>query len=203
MKIQNIIRILAGLSFLIFFCPFYQTCSDKSMLKKTQGKEITVEKASDKDSITPEKIHTETNVVIDPVTKNSTDIEQKAKDDLNESRERYTLNGYGMGYYILMPDAGEFKLKDLLDVQFYAFFSYIIIMILSTLIFAFSFRGKYKAIKILSFLNILLAIGSMAIFYFEGGLDDPAQIKFGYYLFLMNSIAIIAFCNRTIKRNAI
>ncbi len=177
MKTQSIIRILAGLSFLIFICPFFQMCSD-NQLKKGGFKRENID-----------------------VTTSQYEKELQLK----KHQEEVTFNGYEMGYYIFKPDGGEseFKFKDLLDIQFYAFFSYIIIMILSILIFAFSFRSKYKVILFLSLANILLAVGSMAIFYFEGGLDDPAQIKFGYYIFLMNSIAIIAFCNRTIKRNAI
>lgn len=36
---QNLIRILSGLMFLIFFCPFFQMCADDSLYKETSEAE--------------------------------------------------------------------------------------------------------------------------------------------------------------------
>lgn len=44
MKLNTIIRVLAGLSLLIFFCPFFQMCSDEDLkspfLKDTVSSEV-------------------------------------------------------------------------------------------------------------------------------------------------------------------
>lgn len=55
----------------------------------------------------------------------------------------------------------------------------------------------------LCYWNLALVIGSMFIFYFEHILEEINQIKFGYYLFVVNTIAIIVFCKKSIKQNAI
>lgn len=73
MSKQTIIRLLAGLTFLIFLCPFFQTCSDKYILKKTVEKGITV---------TPEQQR----------------IEQE--ESLIESRKGNTISGYEMAFCI-------------------------------------------------------------------------------------------------------
>lgn len=62
---HTLLRILCGLTFLIFLCPFYQGCSDKKSMKEFKTEE-TVEEAAEEitvidttEAITPDDHHTQ------------------------------------------------------------------------------------------------------------------------------------------------
>lgn len=184
MKTQNIIRVLAGLSFLIFFCPFFQTCSDRSLLKQ-QRQSILADTATQAERVAHEA------------------KEKKwQQESLEESRDKATLNGYGMGYYVFQS-ADEFETKDLLDLILYGLFAFTVSILLSVWIAIASFTNKNSLITKLCYWNLALVVGSMPVFYLKGVLEDINQIKFGYYLFVINTIAIIVFCKKALKQNAI
>ncbi len=149
MKPTNIIRILAGLSFLLFFCPFFQMCSDNMILKK--------------DSETPEQ--------------------------LNMRKDSMTANAYELSVFRKL-DSDNQQDVEWLDIFFTA------IIVSSTIIFIKSISCHHGFIIPLCYLNLLLSIGFVISSFLVGLLDDFGQIKFGYYLFIINTITIIAFTNR-------
>ena len=54
-----------------------------------------------------------------------------------------------------------------------------------------SFRKKFKHIIVLSSVNILVLCLATLTLYLTGIIEDFNQIKYGYYLFIVNSILII------------
>lgn len=145
MKANNIIRILAGLSFLIFCCPFFQLCSDDMMMKKQ------------------------------PETKE--EFEQRKKD--------ITVDAYQLSAFRKLDphDDREISWMD-------TFFTSIIIF--STIILIKSFKSHSMSLSILCYLNLLLCIGFVIMAFISRLLEDFSQLKFGFYLFIINTIAIIA-----------
>ncbi|RWX01501.1 hypothetical protein [Flavobacterium cerinum] len=170
MSKQTIVRLLAGLTFLIFLCPFFQTCSDKNLLKRTVEKGITV---------TPEELR----------------IEQEKS--LIESRKGNTASGYEMAFYIF----NKFELQDLSDSGFYYFLCFFIVLIISIILFYFSFKNKFRIIYLLSLINLVLVIFPMLSFYFAEILEDLNQIKYGYYLFIINTIILLLLSRKIMKKD--
>lgn len=170
MSKQTIIRILTGLTFLIFLCPFFQMCSDKNILKKTVEKGI---------SLTPEQLHVE------------------REESLIESRKSNTSSGYEIAFCIF----NKFELQDLSDSGFYCFLCFFIVLIISTIQFCFSFINKFKVIYLLGLINLTLVIFPMLSFYFAEILEDINQIKYGYYLFIINTIILLLLSKKMMKND--
>lgn len=176
---QNIVRILAGLSFLIFFCPFFQMCSESSRLKKTFAEQ--------------------------PVTQSEI-IKEKVRQERDsiEFSEKTTFSGYRMGTYIFEPESlKNMEADDLLDSTSYAFLSFTLTLILSIVLFILSLKKRFNSVYKLALLNLLFTILPMLIFYFNGTLEEISQIKFGYYLFIINTVALIIFSRKIKTESAI
>jgi hypothetical protein len=140
MKTQNIIRILAGLSFLIFFCPFFQMCSDRS-----------------------------------PINILRTDSIEQHTDDL-------TLNAYELSLFVCgLPWLGFF---------------FAAIVIFSVIIFIRSFTDSSFSFRFFCYMNLIMAFGFLLVGLICFLLNDIRQIKYGFYLFLINTIVIIILCKR-------
>jgi hypothetical protein len=169
---QNIVRIFAGLSFLIFFCPFFQMCSESSRLKKTLA-----EQSVEQSEIIKEKARQERDSI--------------------EFSEKVTFSGYRMGTYIFEPESlKNMEADDLLDSTFHACLLFTLTLILSIILFILSLKKKFNGVYKLALLNLLFAIVPILIFYSNGVLEEITQIKFGYYLFIFNTVALIIFSRK-------
>ena len=176
---QNIIRLLSGLTFLIFFCPFFQMCSDSSHLKKTLA----------------EQPKTQTEIIRE---------KERQEKELREFKKAWTYSGYKMATYIFEPKAlKKITPEDLLDSTFYTFLSFTLTLIISIFIFIQSLRKKFTAVYKPALLNLLFAVIPIAIFLIDGVLEELSQIKFGYYLFIINTIALIIFSREIRSKNAV
>lgn len=188
MKNSNVIRLLSIISFLIFLCPFFQMCSDKD-LPVPEAAETTVEVSDG--SLISENEKTEVSL---PVIEKT---EAQKQLDLEESRKEYTNNGYEMGFYIFKSE--PFEVGDLSDPALCPFLCFTMILASSILIVISIFRSRLKTVLWLSVTNLILSFIAIAIFYGIGNIEDISQIKFGYYLFLANTIAITLEANKNLK----
>lgn len=68
-------------------------------------------------------------------------------------------------------------------------FTLIIVGAISILIF--SFRNHFFAVRFLCYLNLGLALIFLACMFFGLLLEELTQIKYGFYLFILNMIALI------------
>lgn len=149
MKANNVVRILAGLSFLIFCCPFFQMCSDDMMLKK----------------------------------------DSETKDQFNESKKHLTVDAYELSVFRKFNPDDDSKIN-WMD----SFFT--IIIAFSIIILIKSFKSHSMSLSILCYLNLLVCIGFLIMTFSFRLLEDLSQIKYGFYLFIVNTIAIIALSKR-------
>lgn len=164
MKRTNTIRILSGLMFLIFLCPFFQMCSEDVMFGRER-------------------------ITDDPVIK---------VQDFQDKKQQYTLSGYELSTVLLKSDFNNLEAENFLDISIYAFPSYIFLPFLSVITFYFSLIKKFKYIIWLCYCMLFTCIFPLVIFYFEDILDDFQQIKYGYYLFIINTITIIVLSKKQI-----
>lgn len=174
---HNIVRILAGLSFLIFFCPFFQMCSESSRLKKEFA-----EKPKTQSEIIKEK-------------------EKQEKDSIEFSKE-FTFSGYEMGSYIFTHDE-KISTDDLKDDGFIIFFSYSLVLLFSLFILLAASTNKIKPVYYFSIVNLFLGIISLIMLITEEIIVIISQIKFGYYLFILNTLALIIFSKKSKVPNAV
>lgn len=164
MKKANIIRILSGLMFLIFLCPFFQMCSNPVFLKLP-----------------------DTN---DPIVK------EKARE---EAIKEFALNGYELSTITYKPLAEEgLPQASELDFGLLPFVSYSILLPLIIILLYVTLRKKFKSVLWTSCLLLFFGILPLINLFFDGIFEDINQIKYGYYLFFINTIAIIVLSTKQI-----
>lgn len=189
MKIKNvtIIRILSGLTFLIFFCPFFQMCSDESIKNAPFTKDI----------LANPEIYTKKE--LQEFKKNAA-IENKKR--ILETKKETTFNAYEIVYKPLSENDNFLKVihENLAEIDTYGVISIVFFILNSIMIFVFTFLKKNKILIILNTINIVLIVSSLLFFFLKKGLlEDINQIKIGYYLFFINTLVIIYFCNQELK----
>ena len=108
------------------------------------------------------------------------------------------LNAYQLGLGNLKSIFNnEFQLKDFLkDKDFFSIISYTFIIVLSILMIVFSWRRKFLRVRKLAVANIILLVISTILFVKSGVIDEFADIKYGFYVFLMYSIFLIYISNK-------
>lgn len=117
-----------------------------------------------------------------------------------DGRKKYTMNVYELTkkFFIDQSPIDIFDHVDEIDMYGSLCFPFFIIFSCTGLFFA--FKSRFKLTKLFSLTNTILIILSILFFYLkEGLLEDINQIKLGYYLFFLNSIVIIYFCNKELK----
>lgn len=183
MKSTQIIRILAGLSFLIFLCPFFQMCSDESLMVK-----IPVHEVATSEGMTAKEIS-------EMSAASAKEIELAKKEAKEEAKKEYTVNAYELAVFPFLK-SDEFLLRDLFDIQLYAFLCYILIIVMSIILLINIIRKKHKRVLQHAVTILILMTVPLIIFYKEDILEDINQIKWGYYLFFINIFAIIYFARK-------
>jgi len=196
MKKNIPLKSLICISLLIFVLPFLQTCSDKTLksLPRHQ-KEIT--------EFTPDSVNfkivynkeTKSNDTLQNViAASNSEKEYIIKKEKAEKENRLenvikenTFNAYELGYKIYP----EFDFGYLIDKTFYIFLNFTIIILLTITMLIISFRQKFKQILIISSINLFLLLIATISLYLIEVIEDFNQIKYGYYLFVLNSILII------------
>lgn len=158
---------------------------------RTEGVTIT-----ETDTVPTQDSIAENSIVATDTTKANSRIEN------TEEEKTSVFSGYGMGTY-LFKYYKDMEAKDLKDSSFYALLCFTFILFISALLAFMSLKSKLRQVHYLAYMNIFLSLIAMFIFYLDSTLEVLSQIKFGYYLFLINTIAIIVLCKKAIKQNAI
>jgi len=115
----------------------------------------------------------------------------KAKEDL-------TYNGYALALYIFTDvDKDDVKYSDIKDPDLYAFLCYSLALLFSLMISLYAVRKNRKKLVWFGTMSLTAIMIPLAVFYFTGILEDISQIKYGYYLFLMNGVAIVLLALKT------
>jgi len=100
---------------------------------------------------------------------------------------------------IFLDGVKEFKSEDYKDAGFYFAMCFMLSLVFSVIILALSFINKFKLIIAFSVGNLISSFLMTVLFYYDGGLEEFSQIKFGYYLFILNTVALIVFSRKQIQ----
>ncbi len=207
-NMKNNIRLksLICISLLIFVLPFLQTCSDKSLKDspKYKGEFTGFVQDSVNFKIVYNKETNSNDTLRDLIAVSKSEKEKiitKEKVDkeiwLKNARKENTLNAYCLGF-INYP---EFELRHLTDKTFYIFLNFTIIILLTIVMLVMSFRKRFKQIIIISSINLLLLFIATISLYLIEVIEDFNQIKYGYYLFVLNSILIIIESRKELNKH--
>ena len=176
-------KYLTPIAFLIFFMPFLRNCMGKVESVETAVAIDTTYVDTLKDISNNQKKSPEFGLhKIQNVPK------PKIDNNLYEN-----LNGYQLAEFL--PSAvfdEEFKIEDL----FFAGSFYTYILLLSILMIVFSWRRKFLRVRNLAVANIISLVISIILLVESGAIDEFADIKYGFYVFLMYSILIIYISNK-------
>jgi len=167
------LRSLTIFSFVIFFLPFMNTCSSYSL------QEVPIEDAVE-------------------ITENEkVELAESTTNEKNDFLDEGEKEIYTFNFYILsLASLDDFKLENLTDSFFYAFLGFTIILISSILILLFSFKNKFRNVYRFSIFNLIILGISTLILCLTEIVENLNQIKIGYYLFVLNSLAIIYFSKK-------
>lgn len=170
---------IALLSFVLFLLPFFQTCSDKNIIRNgflkggPASETVPVLPGMNSNTNEKEQLLSSDEVVL---------LKEQAIDAFLKKKSELTYNGYEMSFFSANAYANRFSLE-------YSFFT-IVILLCGMQSFAL-FKEKYTGSVILGAINIVLSVGVLFFLYFCGFLENIDQIKYGYYLFLMHLILLL------------
>ena len=202
---ENIrLKTLISISLLIFSLPFLQTCSDKSLKNSpTYKSEFT---GLVEDSINTKIVYNEVTKINDTI-RNYVEVSKIekhkiiAKDKiekeiwLKNSKKEFTHNAYFLGF----ESYKNFEIRFFADKTFYMMLNFTLIIIFTFIMFLISFRKKFKQIIIMSSLNLVFLFTATILMCFWEQIEDIRQIKYGYFLFVLNSILIITESGKECK----
>jgi hypothetical protein len=179
---SHIITTLACFSFVIFFCPFLQTCSNENI------------KIFHESDISLIKIKSDT--INGKIIENKDELANYYNSDLfKNSKQEYTYNFYKMAYCPFEL----FDIRELLNYEFYIYLTFSFVIIFSLMILNYSFKNDYFKIKKLTIFTHFFLHLYLVLLIYKSVITDVAQLKYGYYLFLINLILIIYFSNQLIR----
>lgn len=182
MNKSYIIRILACFSFVIFFCPFLQTCTNEN-IKSFHESDIS-------------RINIKSDTISGKVIENNDALASYFNSDLFKNTQKdLTFNFYKMGYFPFI----DFNLKALKEYEFYMYLFFDLIILFSLIILYFSFKNVFLKIKKLAIFSVILLHVYLVLLTYKSVIEDFNQIKYGYYLFLINLILIIYLSNQLIR----
>lgn len=174
---SNIIRFLSCLSFILFLCPFLQTCSNQDIMEMPRYRS----------SFSSEKF----------INKTDLKVNEKVLKSFEKTKKKFTYNGYELS---IIPFI-EFDKKAFLELDFYIFLILDIIIVLSIFNLYFSFKKNFLKIKTISISGIVLLFIYIIGLVYISVIEDFNQIKYGYYLYLLNLIIVVYLSNQQLNRS--
>ena len=194
------IKQLTILGLLILLLPFFQTCSDKSLMENSFLKNSILA-----EEVQPTEFETKTGEISEE-SKNLKEFhytfqelkekKQKTIKGFLAQKNEMTNNGYELGFLFIR----QIEIKDLKNTFDFTLLPFFLSIIIAILLVIFSFLKKWKIIIILTIVNLLLLVTHLIIAYISKSLEDIEQIKFGYYLFTLNLVLIVIETNKVQKK---
>ena len=191
---------LTIVSLLLLILPFFQTCSDKNLMENTLLKNSPISeqiKPIETEIFNGKEVNTNQNVK--EFHYSYDELKEKKQETIRQFlwlKKDMTKNGYQLGFSFLK----QLELKDLLNTIDYGLLPFFLTLIITVLLIFFTFKKNLKIIIVLAILNLFILIGQLVLTYKTEFLEDIEQIKYGYYLFLLNLVLIIVEANNQQKK---
>lgn len=182
---------LSILSLIIFALPFFQTCSDKnimenSFLKNSPLAEVLIESTEIK-TVNGKEIEIPQEKEYQYTFKELTEKKKETISKFISLKKELTCNGYQLAFQFVM----QIQPKDIINTIDYISLPFFLTLIITCLLIYFSFKRKPKITLILSVSNFIILITHITLLYLSDYLEDIEQVKYGYYLLLINLVLII------------
>lgn len=182
---------LTILSLILLALPFFQTCSDKNIMDNSYLKNSPLEEdvlvATNNTKIVDGK------EVVIPQEKEYhytfKELTEKKKETIRKFvslKKEMTSNGYQLAFQFVL----QIETKNIISTIDYTLLPFLLTVIMTCLLIYFSFKRKPNTILILSVSNFIILIAHLTLLYLSDYLEDIEQIKFGYYLLLINLVLI-------------
>ena len=175
---QKLIRALSLLSFLLLMLPFTQYCSHYKTGDEVVAEEIVTDTT---DIPTPPP----------PLTDDTLQVVRYREDIPSPFAKNYAFNAYEYAYCVLDNELFEESATMGLMVICYVF-----VVLFSVVVVILTFRNKYRFVALFGIITVLTLLLSTVMHYFTGELHYWWQVKYGYYLFIINMLAIILIANK-------
>ena len=203
---ENIrLKTLISISLLIFILPFIQTCSDKSLknlpvykLKFTGFVEDSINRKIEYNKETKINDTLRKFIEVTKIEKQKIIAKNRIEKEVwrKKTKKEYTYNLYFLGF----GNYKEFEIRFFTDKTFYIMLNFTLIVIFTFIMLIISFKNRFKQIILLSSLNLVFLFVATFSLYLFNQIEEIKQIKYGFYLFVINSILIIIESrNRYIK----
>ncbi|WP_396157453.1 hypothetical protein [Flavobacterium sp.] len=212
MKITRLLRILSLFGFLLLMAPFYDSCNGERMHRIADANaEATVDSTAVKIDSTlidsTEICNTEVDIINNSVENFEPSFAEKMYDVIDDDNSENAFEFAKISIdNILEFDYKAFKKdtkkeKDLYKVFFFHLknFCFVLICIITFLIFIFSFKDSKWRNK-LSRLNLILILITVICLFFEGLFETITQIKWGYYAFIITNLLIFYYSRKALNR---
>jgi hypothetical protein len=172
MKTNRLLRVVSLLGVLLIFAPFYDSCAGHYLHKinTSKGKEIVSEKPF------TQKVY---DIVVDDEAFNAFQISSLSIYAIKESTFTEIKNDVAKS----VVKKGWYK-----DIGILISFFFDVVILLSFSLFLLSFTKRNTVFKKMALVNLVLIILTLCyIIFLENSFHQFAQIKWGYYAFILNS----------------
>ncbi|UUC47239.1 hypothetical protein [Flavobacterium cerinum] len=167
------------MSFVILMLPFFQTCSDKNIIHNRFLKDGP---ALEMISSFPEKEIKANEKEYHLSSGELFQLKEQAIETFLKKKKELTYNGYEMSFFRTDTGDNRFSLE-------YAFFT-IIILLCGLQSFSL-FKERYVLSVISGLITIVLSVGALLFLYLCEILEDSNQVKYGYYLFVLQLVLLL------------
>ena len=186
MKTQNVVRTLTLLGILLLFCPFFKACGFVKKTTETTGIVTAVVESDSLNVPEPDSLHTED---LSERSIQTADTSASAP----ESKEEAIISGWDFAII------GIEDFPDSVDI----FLLFTASALLSVIMLLLSLKLRFRTIIFLAYVTILCVVIPLLLLLIEVGFEMIEDIRYGYPLYIINAIAIIVFCKKAIRQNAI
>lgn len=182
---KKVIKFFSITIFIICFLPMFQTCADSTILEYQLHDGVIV--------------NSEVNKEVLKQKNDSLKRKNKHQKDLRLAalKKEYSVNAYEFGFLYYK----EFGIQHFSDWTFYPCLCFTIVIITSLIVLLKALKEKAKKVFKLSLLNLAILILSMLIFIFKVGDEIIEQIRYGYYILILNILILIILSKIEINRN--
>lgn len=181
-----IIRVLTLACFLIFMLPFVQMCGHP--MRKLEGE---VAELVPRDSVVVDTIGLQDTTTVTQSSAFPEPVNEANRDSFFYNKD--SNNAYELAYSLFKD------FPDLLSIFPYFFLSYTLMILVSAFMAIKAFQSKYRAVRKLALVNIGLLLISVVLHYFCHELKYWWQIKYGFYLFLINMLCVMFLASSLLK----
>jgi hypothetical protein len=208
MKSIFTLRFLCVISFLLLFCPFYDTCNGHGMRKEAQATDVIV----DSTSVNSSTLEIKNPILVKKVEREKKIVETSIFEKIcNFVDDKNSQNAFEFAQICTVYFENSFEeikgdiITGLRKNDYRGFFfglknfGFLFIIILAFVNLVLSFTKKIKFVFKLSRWILILLLITIVCIFLEGFFEEISQIKWGYYAFAFVAIGVLFYGRQLLK----